>query len=119
MATQTLVNKKDVESLDFAALMEQPELKLPDNKFNKKNKSAAKVAPHWDETDTAQIEIEPGSADLAEAEDSSHFTDIGPIEVADDMADMFAAEADEVETVSDEIRLNELALQSVDIDDSL
>jgi RNA polymerase primary sigma factor len=118
MATQTLTNKKDMEGLDFAALMEQPELKLPDSKF-KKNKAAVKVAAHWDESDTAQLEIEPVGADLVETEDPARFTDLGPLEAADEMADLFAAEAEEVETVSEEIRLNELALQSVDIDDSL
>lgn len=118
MATQTLTNKKEMESLDFAALMEQPELKLPDTKF-KKNKTSAKVAAHWDETDTAQADIEPLKADLEETEDITQFNDLEPIEVSEEIADLFAAEADEVETESEEIRLNELALQSVDIDDSL
>jgi RNA polymerase primary sigma factor len=115
MATQTLTNRKEMESLDFAALMEQPELKLPDTKF-KKNKTSAKVAAHWDETDTAQVDIEPLKADLEETEDVTQFNDL---EAGDEIADLFAAEADEVETESEEIRLNELALQSVDIDDSL
>lgn len=118
MATQTLTNKKEMESLDFAALMEQPELKLPDTKF-KKNKTSAKVAAHWDETDTAQADIEPLKADLEETEDITQFNDLEPIEASEEIADLFAAEADEVETESEEIRLNELALQSVDIDDSL
>ncbi len=111
MATQMLTNK--VDSRDFAALLEQPELMLLENKF-KKSKNSIKNSAHWDEPEIGKTELE--SPDEL---DSLAMPEIGAVdkENTDEMVEFFSTEAEELENEAQ--RLNELAFASVDIDDSL
>ncbi len=111
MATQTLVNKK--ESIGFAAILEQPELTLAENKF-KKNKIVPKNPAHWDESETARTEIDQPDG----LEEPTNLLELEPIAATDEAVDLFVPE-EEDERESEELRLNELAFASVEIDDSL
>jgi RNA polymerase primary sigma factor len=102
MATQML-KEKDL-SLNFAANKEQPELVLPNSnkKLNKKAADVQKPPAHWHEADNANGSelMEEAPADFAPAEH--------------ELAELMSLEAE-----AEQLRLNELALQSVEIDDSL
>ncbi len=91
----------------FAALLEQPELLLPDTKFKKNSKPGTKLPAHWDtpKTELAEPEIEE-PVNLLEL-------DVEPVEA------LLAIEAEEAQLDPEEARLNELAFESTEIDDSL
>ncbi|HEX2912936.1 MAG TPA: sigma-70 family RNA polymerase sigma factor [Chloroflexia bacterium] len=105
--------KDEEKGLGFAALMEQPELTLPDTKFKKKKNSTARTVAHWDDLQTK------GESESLEASEIEEPGNLVELETADEMPDMFNLEVEEAELDPEEARLNEQAFESAEIDDSL
>ncbi len=116
MATDMMLNKS-VDSLGFAALIEQPELTLNDKKVNKKNHKDNKFPAHWHDS----------QPDLPVNNTSAIFESSQGVEVPGGMleldivdpAELLALEVEEPQLGAEEARLNELAFESTEIDDSL
>ena len=72
MATDTYL-KENNDSIGLAALMEQPELTQPANKF-KNNKNNSKVQAPWH--DRATVEPSQDSPEGAETQVPAHFLDM-------------------------------------------
>ena len=115
MATNTYL-KENSDSLDFAALMEQPELTLPATKF-KKNKNNSKVLAHWDEA--GQVAKDGFEDEELEQPEPAGFLEVDPFTQVDPEADFLSIEVEEAELDQEAARLNELAFESAEIDDSL
>src|SRR4051812_48073142 len=114
MATNTYL-KENNDSMDLAALMEQPELTLPAAKY-KKNKNISKVQAHWDDSATAQAAKE--TVEEEETQDPANFLEADAFTLGAE-AELIEIEAEEAELDPEEARLNELAFESAEIDDSL
>ena len=106
--------KKTPENIGFAALLEQPELTLPDTKFKKNTKNTAKSPAHWDETNTGKSDFD--EQDHLEVEEPANFHEL---EVLEPVEELMAIEAEEAKLDPEEARLNEIAFETTEIDDSL
>jgi RNA polymerase primary sigma factor len=116
MATNTYL-KENNDSLDLNALLEQPELTLSANKF-KKNKNNSKVQAHWDTSDTAQI-AKDSPEDAEDTLEPANLLEVEAFIPVGAEAELIAIEAEEAELDPEEARLNEMAFESAEIDDSL
>ena len=113
MSMQTIL-KETPDNRGFAALSEQPEPMLLNNKFSKKTiKTAVKSPAHWDEAHTGKADLD--TQDVIEAEEPTAFLDLEALEPVDDL--LLAEE--EAELDPEEARINELAFEATEIDDSL
>jgi RNA polymerase primary sigma factor len=119
MATNIYL-KENNDSLDFAALMEQPELTLPGNKF-KKNKNTPKVQAHWDNNSDNNPVLNDSADNLEESRlaEPVGFLGVDPFIPAGAEDELRAIEVEEAELDPEEARLNEMAFESAEIDDSL
>ncbi len=114
MATNTFL-KENNDSMDLAALMEQPELTLPATKY-KKNKNNSKVQAHWDDSATAQTAKD--SLEEEETQEPVSFLEADAFTIGAE-AELIEIEAEEAQLDPEEARLNEMAFESAEIDDSL
>lgn len=115
MATKSLE-----DSRSFAAHKEQPQLTLPDTKKTKKSKSTSKVrAPHWDESEKGKGEFENVDESEIELKEPTSFAELQAFDEDDAVIELLEIEAEEAELDPEEARLNELAFESAEIDDSL
>ncbi|MBN9392075.1 MAG: sigma-70 family RNA polymerase sigma factor [Chloroflexi bacterium] len=114
MATKTYL-KENNDSVDLAALMEQPELTLSATKY-KKNKNNTKVQAHWDDSATTQAAKDGLEED--EVQEPANFLEADAFTLGAE-AELLEIEAEEAQLDPEEARLNELAFESAEIDDSL
>jgi RNA polymerase primary sigma factor len=112
MAMQTIL-KETPDSRAFAALTEQPEATLLNTKYAKKaGKASVKMPAHWDENETEKAE----EAGLHELDEPTNFLEMDGFEPVEDL---LAIEEEEAQLDPEEARLNELAFEATEIDDSL